>query len=311
MAELIGYILTINVIIIWSLASLVYKSSLGETNLKGCLLFRLCCVSLTTFLFSLIFGSYLLFSSLKTQEVTDYFIACTLSGISVTIGDLLYFQSLKKIDASRSFPLTQLSLVFVYPFAFIFFGEEITSSILLGGALILSSVFLLGSKDKPEESISNKEIKDKTIEKLFMGIILAIGTAFCWAFSIVSFNQARIIIGDVFLTSFFRIFSATIFIGILGLFQHDYYSSFKKENRSGLKYYFYIGIAGSLSLGLADTLFFIAAELNGLILTSTFTANTPIIQQIFSILIIKEKVRKRFFIAVCLIILGNYIILFI
>ncbi len=35
MAELIGYILTINVIIIWSLASLVYKSSLGETNLKG------------------------------------------------------------------------------------------------------------------------------------------------------------------------------------------------------------------------------------------------------------------------------------
>ena len=32
----------------------------------------------------------------------------------------MYFTSLKKIEVSRAFPLTQLSLVFVYPFAFIF-----------------------------------------------------------------------------------------------------------------------------------------------------------------------------------------------
>ena len=53
-----------------------------------------------------------------------------------------------------------------------------------------------------------------------------------------------------------------------------------------------------------------AGEINGLVLTSTFAVNTPMVQQIFSILILKEKFRKRFIIAVILIIGGNYIILF-
>ena len=89
-----------------------------------------------------------------------------------------------------------------------------------------------------------------------------------------------------------------------------YYAGFKKENREDLKYYFYIGIAGSLSLGLADSLFYKAPEINGLILTSTITASTPVVQQAMSIAILKEKFRKRFLLAVFLIILGNYIILF-
>ena len=65
-------------------------------------------------------------------------------------------------------------------------------------------------------------------------------------------------------------------------------------------------LAGSLSLGLADSLFYKAAEMNGLILTSTITANTPTL----SVLVLKEKFRKRFFIAVALIVIGNYITLF-
>ena len=75
-------------------------------------------------------------------------------------------------------------------------------------------------------------------------------------------------------------------------------------------YFIYIGLAGILSLGLADALYIKAAEINGIILTSVFTANTPMVQQIFSILILKEKFRKRFIIAVILLILGNYIIVF-
>ncbi|MHA1679150.1 MAG: EamA family transporter, partial [Promethearchaeota archaeon] len=128
--------------------------------------------------------------------------------------------------------------------------------------------------------------------------------------AIVSFNQARIIINDVFVTNFFRVFYALIGLTIVSLIKTEFLESFKKENRKILKFYFYIAIAGILSLGLADTLFYKAAEINGLVLTSTITVNTPMVQQIFSILILKEKFRKRFLIAVALIIIGNYIILF-
>ena len=305
MAELLGYLFTIDAIITWGLASLVYKFGLGKTDPKANLLFRLVCVSIATFIFSLIFGSYIFLSEIGTQELTGYLIACLISGLSVTIGDLMYFISLKKIDASRAYPLTQLSLVFVYPFAFFLFGEEITLSFLIGGGLILSSVFFLSSKDKDvsEDNLivegNNNLSQEKSSEDIFIGVVLAIGTAFCWAIAIVSFHQARIITGDVFITNFIRVFLATIFIAIIGIFQREYYSGFKKENRKYLKYYFYMGLAGSLSLGFADSLFYKAAEMNGLALTTTLTSSTPTIQQMFSIVLLKEKFRKRFLFSVC------------
>lgn len=308
MAELIGFVLTIDAIFTWALASLVYKWGLEKTSAKGNLFFRLCCTSLGTFVFSIVFSNYIFLKNLNKQEFLGYLIACMISGLSVTIGDLCYYMSLKKIDASRAYPLVQLSLLFVYPFSFIFFDEQITFSILIGGLLILSSIFILSSKDKPDNR--NNNIDDKFPENLILGVILAIGTAFFWALAIISYNQARIITGDVFVTNFFRVIFATIIIAILALFQREYFDGFRKENRENLKYFIYIGMGGILSLGFADTLFYKAAEINGLVLTSTFTVNTPMVQQIFSILILKEKLRKRFILAVFLIIVGNYIILF-
>ena len=310
LAELIGYVLTLDAIFTWALASLVYKWGLGKTQPKANLFFRLCCVSLSTFLISLIFGNYFFLKDMNNADLTVFLMICLISGLSVTIGDLFYYMSLKRIDASRAYPLTQLSLIFVYPFSFFLFGEEITISILIGGALILSSVFILSSKDKSDKNNLERSLKERISEDLIIGILLAIGTAFFWAVAYVSLNQARILTGDVLVSNFIRVGFGMIVIAILGIFKKEYYSGFTKENRDNLKYFIYIGIAGMLSLGLADAIFIKAAEINGLVLTSTFTVNTPMVQQIFSILILKEKFRKRFLIAVGLIIAGNYIILF-
>jgi len=310
MSELIGYILTLDALLTWGVASLVYKFSLGKIESKPGLLFRLIFVSCSTFLLALFFGTFSFIPLLSSQNLTNYIIVCLISGLSVTIGDLLYFASLKKIDVSRAFPLTQLSLIFVYPFAFIFFGEELKASIILGGLLILLSAFVLSTKDKEKLNENGNEKKSTSSEKMVIGVLLAIGSALLWGLSIVAFNQARIISNDVFVTNFIRIFMGAIFFMILGIFQKGYYAGFNKKNRKLIKYFIFVGIAGALSLGLADTLFYKAAEINGLVLTSTFTANTPMVQQILSILILKEKFRKRFIIAVGLIVLGNYIIIF-
>ncbi|MBA7610634.1 hypothetical protein ES703_17846 [subsurface metagenome] len=309
-SELIGYILTLDAIFTWALASLVYKWGLGKTEPKANLFFRLCCTSLGTFIFSLIFSNYLILRNLNNSELISYLIACLISGVSVTIGDLMYYMSLKKIDASRTYPLVQTSLLFVIFFSIFLFNEEITCSIVLGGTLILSSVFILSIRDKSEKINVKRSLKERISEDLIIGVLLAIGTAFFWAIAYVSFNQARILTGDVFISNFFRVGFGMIAIAVLGIFQREYYAGFKKENRINLKYFLYIGIAGMLSLGFADAIYIKAAEINGLILTSTFTANTPMVQQILSILILKEKFRKRFIVAIILIIIGNYVILF-
>lgn len=311
MSEIIGFILTIDAIFTWAIASLVYKWGLGRTQPKANIFFRLCCVSLSTFIIALFFGNILFLSNLDSTGIMLFLLTSIISGLSVTIGDLFYYKSLKKIDASRAYPLTQLSLIFVYPFSFIIFQEVVTPSILLGGLLILSSVFILSTKDKAEKASNLKRsLKDRISEDLIIGVLFAIATAFFWAISYVSFNQVRELIGDIFYANFIRIFFATITIAILGLFQKDYYYGFRKENRKYIKYFLSIGIAGCLSLGLADALFIKAAEINTLVLTSTITANTPMVQQIFSIIFLKEKFRKRFLLAVGLIIVGNYIIIF-
>jgi len=310
MVELIGLIFTFYAVFTWAIASLVYKVGLQNTEPKANLFFRLCCVSLGTFIFSLLFGSYYFFSGLTKAGLVWYLIMCLISGLSVTVGDLLYYMSLKKIDASRAYPLVQLSLIFIFPFSILLFGEELKVSVILGGILFLSSVFILSSKDKVEKNELNENAKDKKHEEVIIGVLLALGAAFLWAVAILSFNQARIISGDVFITNFLRVIMACIMFFPLGLFYPVYYSGFKKENRDYLKSFIFIGIAGILSLGFADTLYYKAAEINGLILTSVISINTPILNQIFSILFLKEKFRKRFFLAVCLIIGGNYIVLF-
>ncbi|MBY8987616.1 MAG: DMT family transporter [Candidatus Lokiarchaeota archaeon] len=310
MPELIGYILTLDALFTWGIASLVYKFSLGKIESKPGLLFRLIFVSFSTFILALFFGTFSFISLLSSQNLISYILACLISGLSVTIGDLLYFASLKKIDVSRAFPLTQLSLIFVYPFAFILFGEELKLSIILGGSLILLSAFILSTKDRKDLNENGSEKKNQSSEKMVFGVLLAIASAILWGLSIVAFNQARIISKDVFVTNFIRVFFGAIFFIILGIFQKDYYASFYKENRKIIKYFLFVGIAGALSLGLADTLFYKAVEINGLTLTSTFTANTPMVQQILSVIILKEKFRRKFIIAVGLIIIGNYLILF-
>ena len=309
MVELLGIIFTIDAICTWAIASLVYKAGLEKTQPKANIFFRLCCVSIGTFIFSLIFGNYIFLTVLNNTELLAYLVLCTISGLSVTIGDLLYYKSLKKIEASRAYPIVQLSLIFVYPFSFFFFGEDLHLSLLIGGFLFLISVFILSTRDDSEKSESNKTLREKFSETIIIGIFFALGTSFFWAISIVSFNQARIITDDVFITNFFRVIIATASISLLGIFQPEYYSGFKEENRKHLKYFLYIGIAGILSLGFADTLFYKAAELNTLALTVTLTVNTPMVQQVLSIIFLKEKFRSRFLIAVCLIILGNYVIL--
>jgi len=311
MAELIGYLLTLDALFTWGIASLVYKFSLGKIESKSSLFFRLIFVSCSTFLLSLLFGSFSSIFLLDSQDLSEYIVACLISGLCVTIGDLLYFISLEKIDVSRAFPLTQLSLIFVYPFAFILFGDELKLSVLLGGFLILSSVFFLSSKDKTTNTEDQVENPKKDGENLIIGVLFAVGAAFLWGVSIVAFNYVtENITNDVFTTNFVRVFFGAILFLIIGIFKRDFYSGFSKDNRKKIKYFLFVGIAGALSLGLADTLFYKAAEINGLVLTSTFTANTPMVQQILSILILKEKFRKRFIIAVGLIIIGNYIILF-
>ncbi len=310
MVEFIGLVFTVYAIFAWAIASLVYKTGLEKTEPKANLFFRLCCVSVSSLLFSLVFGNYIFFSNLNNIELISYLLACLISGLSVTVGDLLYYISLKKIDASRAYPLVQLSLIFIFPFSVLLFGEELKLSILIGGLLFILSVFILSSKDRTEKIKPNGDLQEKNSEKVIIGVLFAVGAAFLWAVAILSFNQARIITGDVFVTNFLRVAIATILFLPLVIFQPIYYSGFKKENRRNLKYFVFIGIAGMISLGLADTLFYKAAEINGLILTSVFTVNTPLLQQILSILILKEKFRKRFLIAVGLIIFGNSIILF-
>ena len=178
MVDLFGLGLAIYALLTWAIASIVYKWGLGHTEPKANLFFRLCCVTIGTLIFTLIFGNIFIFSTLSAQTSLDFIIACIVSGLSVTVGDLLYYMALKKIDASRAYPIIQLNLVFILPFGYFLFGETITPAILIGAALILSSVFLLSMNDTPKDGSEKSKAPNKESEKLTQGIIISIIAAF-------------------------------------------------------------------------------------------------------------------------------------
>lgn len=83
MADFIGILLTIDAIFTWAFASLVYKFGLQKIEAPQALLPRLLLVTLFTFVISLFFGNYLIFTGLNFQQLIDYDIACVISGVTV------------------------------------------------------------------------------------------------------------------------------------------------------------------------------------------------------------------------------------
>ena len=82
-----------------------------------------------------------------------------------------------------------------------------------------------------------------------------------------------------------------------------------QEEKQSIKNYLIIGIMGAISMGICDGLYQIGVSLNGSAISIVIASNAPLINQLFGVLLLKEKFRARFIIGVIIIILANILII--
>jgi transporter family protein len=66
-----------------------------------------------------------------------------LAGFAGALSWLFYFQALKLQDASRVAPIDRLSVVVTITLAYLFLGEKVSGTVLLGASLVLAGAILI------------------------------------------------------------------------------------------------------------------------------------------------------------------------
>ncbi|WP_243679111.1 EamA family transporter [Vulcanisaeta distributa] len=196
----------------------------------------------------------------------------SLSGLlSLVIGDSLYLFSINYSGVSIAAPpvsYTYIPLTVVFA---VFLGEQLTITKLLASILLIPGVYLLSRSGG-----SRREIK---------GLFLGLGAALAWAA-----GQSMIKVADItgglnpISIAFTRVAAAGIVLLVINYFMgNNIAGAIRGTVRS------YLPIIAVLDLGLGVALFAFSMDLIGLGLTVILTGTMPLIAQLMSSAMGREK----------------------
>ncbi|WP_054857634.1 DMT family transporter [Vulcanisaeta sp. JCM 16159] len=193
-----------------------------------------------------------------------------LSGLlSLVIGDSLYLFSINYSGVSIAAPVSYTYIPLTVLFA-VFLGEPLTITKLLASILLIPGVYLLSRSGN-----SRREIK---------GLFLGLGAALAWAA-----GQSMIKVADIaglnpISIAFTRVAAAGIVLLMINYFMgNNIAGAIRGTVRS------YLPIIAVLDLGLGVALFAFSMDLIGLGLTVILTGTMPLIAQLMSSAMGREK----------------------
>ncbi|ADY00377.1 hypothetical protein VMUT_0161 [Vulcanisaeta moutnovskia 768-28] len=194
----------------------------------------------------------------------------SLSGLlSLVIGDSLYLFSINYSGVSIAAPVSYTYIPLTVLFA-VFLGESLTITKLLASILLIPGVYLLSRSGS-----SRREIK---------GLFFGLGAALAWAA-----GQSMIKVADVaglnpVSIAFTRVAAAGVVLFVISYFMgNNIAGAIKGTVRS------YLPIIAVLDLGLGVALFAFSMDLIGLGLTVILTGTMPLIAQLMSSAMGREK----------------------
>jgi len=205
------------------------------------------------------------------------------------IGDTLFMYAIRGVGVSISTPLANTYSLVVAVFSMALFGEKLALTNILGGALILSSIWLI-------------YLERKSIGKgrnVVSGLLAGIATAILWGLSIVAMNVLLFSNVNPIVIIYFR----TVIVALtLTIIAKALKKNFKgKMNTKALAT---LSIGGFFGIGLGVIMLLNAITLLGAGKASLIASASPVVASILAILLLKEKFRVRVVIAAVLVAIG-------
>ena len=222
-----------------------------------------------------------------TAELAVFLVLTAILG--PVIGDTLFMYAIRGIGVSISTPLANTYSLVVAVFSVALFGEKLTSINILGGALILSSIWLI-------------YLERKSIGKgrnVVLGLLAGIATAILWGLSIIAMNVLLINNISPIVIIYFR----TVIVALtLTIITKALKMNFKgKANKKTLVT---LSVGGFFGIGFGVIMLLNAITLLGAGRASLIASASPVVASILAMLLLKEKFRVRAIIAAALVTIG-------
>jgi drug/metabolite transporter (DMT)-like permease len=210
-------------------------------------------------------------------------------------GDTLYFIGLQTIGVTKTVPIAYSYSILVVLLGAIILEEPITLQLILGTITIILGVWLVANKALDQTQQSSTSL---------IGVVTSLGTVLCWGFGIVFF---KVILNnnDPYILATGRMLFLMPTLAMLSIIPYGNKSP-KKITKMQL---FLALLSGLISLGIGDTLLYLALDSTNTNIVAPLTSLTPIFSAIIAILYLGEKVSTKTIIATLLVTTGTILLL--
>ncbi|MBN1583064.1 MAG: DMT family transporter [Anaerolineae bacterium] len=214
--------------------------------------------------------------------------------MSLVIGDMLYFQSMKTIGLSRAMPLSATYPFFTMLLAWLFLDERLDWTIAGGAVLIAGGAYLIAFS----KSATRSNPGQLTEKANLIGVALAILAALFWSVSTVLLRIGLEDV-DVIIANVVRL-SVLIVVLLPMAFTQVNVAQIRAYGRRALGIIFLSSVIGT-TLGTFS--FLSAIQRAGAARTSILAATTPLFGMVFSFFL-QEKPSARTLLGTALTVLG-------
>ena len=245
----------------------------------------------------------LLFGRIEDLSQLSLFLVVLLIGSSIIglgIGDTLYFRSMGLIGVSRSYPMTNIAVIFTSLAAFVFLKESISWLIIVGGTMIISGVYLIAGPAKGNETT---RIGTPAAKIMLRGTLLVVVASVLWAFSIIASKIAVDSLNPL-TANVVRLPTVTLLFSILYLSRGRKFKTNKFPPRSII----IILASGVIGVGIGGLLFFFAIQQAGAAKTAILFSVSPLFATAISLIFLKEKINLRIGLGILLSVAGVWFV---
>jgi len=233
---------------------------------------------LAILLFALLSGRPLDYAAISSEQLLFLLSSMLVGG---GLGDTAYVVAIARIGVSRAFPISSVYPAITLVFGLLFLREQVTWTVVLGLALAVGGVILIGRPASDGASASARSVPAAS------GVGYALAAALCWAASTVMIAPGVRGLDPITVATLRVPALSLAFWGVVAL--RRTWSQYRTLTRRD---WWLIVCGGVVGWGLGSVLFVLSVQLLGATRSAILTSTSPLFALPMSAVFLHERIHR-------------------